>query len=120
MKCTVNKTKYNIFGYKGKQVRDNIHSKDLVKCFFEFYKNPKMGEVYNIGGGLDSNCSMLEAIDLCESISGNKLHYDYIDEPRKGDHIWYVSDITKFKKDYPNWKVTYSTESILIDIHQNI
>ena len=120
MKCTVNKTKYNIFGYKGKQVRDNIHSKDLVKCFFEFYKNPKIGEVYNIGGGLDSNCSMLEAIDLCESISGNKLHYDYIDEPRKGDHIWYVSDITKFKKDYPNWKVTYNTESILIDIHQNI
>lgn len=120
MKCAVNGKKYNIFGYKGKQVRDNIHSKDLVKCFYEFYKNPKMGEVYNIGGGLDSNCSMLEAIELCESISGNKLNYDYIDEPRKGDHIWYVSNITKFKKDYPNWNITYNIENILVDIYKNI
>lgn len=120
MKCTVNGKKYNIFGYKGKQVRDNIHSKDLVRCFYEFYKNPKMGEVYNIGGGVDSNCSMLEAIDLCESISGNKLKYNYLDEPRRGDHIWYVSDITKFKKDYPNWKITHNIETILFDIYQSL
>ena len=120
MKCTVNGTIYNIFGHKGKQVRDNIHSQDLVKCFYEFYKNPKMGEVYNIGGGVDSNCSMLEAIDVCESISGKKLNYNYIDEPRRGDHIWYVSDISKFKKDYPNWKITYNIESILFDIYQSL
>ncbi len=120
MKCTVNGSKYNIFGYKGKQVRDNIHSEDLVKCFHEFYKNPKMGEVYNIGGGTSSNCSMLEAIDLCEAISGNKLNFDYIDRPRKGDHIWYVSDISKFKKDYPDWTIRNDIESILIDIYQNI
>ncbi len=119
MKCAVYGQKYNIFGYKGKQVRDNIHSKDLVKCFHEFYENPKMGEVYNIGGGQESNCSMLEAIDLCESISGKKLNFDYIDEPRKGDHKWYVSNISKFKKDFPKWTIDYDLEKILIDIYEN-
>ena len=120
VKCVESGIKYNIFGYKGKQVRDNIHSLDLVNCFHEFYNNPKSGEVYNIGGGYDSNCSMLEAIDMAENIVSKKLRYKYVDEPRKGDHKWYISDISKFKKDYPNWKVTLNIEDIILDIYQNI
>tara|TARA_B100000902_G_scaffold59643_1_gene66747 strand:- start:28785 stop:29837 length:1053 start_codon:yes stop_codon:yes gene_type:complete len=120
MKCVVNKKTYNIFGYKGKQVRDNIHSTDLVNCFHEVYKNPKMGEVYNMGGGIYSNCSMIEAIALCEQISDKKLNYEYIDEPRKGDHQWYISDLSKFEKDYPNWKVKFGIEDILFDIYRNV
>ena len=120
VKCVESGTKYNIFGYKGKQVRDNIHSLDLVNCFNEFYNNPKSGEVYNIGGGKYSNCSMLEAIDIAENIVSKKLRYEYIDEPRKGDHKWYISDISKFKKDYPNWKISLNIEDIILDIYQNI
>ena len=120
VQCAVTGKHYNIFGYKGKQVRDNIHSLDLVNCFYEFYNNPKSGEVYNIGGGYDSNCSMLEAIDMAENIVSKKLRYKYVDEPRKGDHKWYISDISKFKKDYPNWKVTLNIEDIILDIYQNI
>ena len=119
MKCTINGKKYNIFGYKGKQVRDNIHSLDLVSCFYEFYKKPKMGEVYNIGGGSYSNCSMLEAIGICEEITDKKLNYKYIDEPRKGDHKWYISDLSKFKSDYPKWKIDFGIEDILVDIYKN-
>ena len=119
MKCVVSEKKYSIFGYKGKQVRDNIHSTDLVNCFYEFYKNPKAGEVYNIGGGLKSNCSMLEAIEISESIAQKKLNYNYIDQIRKGDHQWYVSDISKFQNDYPNWKISYGINEILEDIYQN-
>jgi|TARA_Y100000389_G_C17452434_1_gene515801 CDP-paratose 2-epimerase len=119
MKCVVLEKEYSIFGYKGKQVRDNIHSTDLVNCFYEFYKNPKAGEVYNIGGGLESNCSMLEAIEISESIAQKTLNYNYIDETRKGDHQWYVSDISKFKHDYPNWKISYGINEILEDIYQN-
>ena len=120
VKCVKSGTKYNIFGYKGKQVRDNIRSLDLVNCFYEFYNNPKSGEVYNIGGGYDSNCSMLEAIDIAENILSKKLRYKYVDEPRKGDHKWYISDISKFKKDYPNWKISLNIEDIILDIYQNI
>tara|TARA_Y100000591_G_scaffold54311_1_gene42841 strand:- start:6419 stop:7474 length:1056 start_codon:yes stop_codon:yes gene_type:complete len=120
VKCVESDTKYNIFGYKGKQVRDNIHSLDLVNCFNEFYNDPKSGEVYNIGGGNYSNCSMLEAIDIAENIVSKKLRYEYIDEPRKGDHKWYISDISKFKKDYPNWKISLNIEDIILDIYQNI
>jgi CDP-paratose 2-epimerase len=119
MKCVVNQKEYNIYGYKGKQVRDNIHSSDLVKCFDEFYNNPKSGEVYNIGGGKYSNCSMLEAIDICENIAQKKLDYNYIEEPRKGDHKWYISDLSKFKTDYPNWKMEYDITDILQDIYIN-
>ena len=105
--------KYKIFGYKGKQVRDNIHSFDLVNSFYEFYKNPKIGEVYNIGGGIYSNCSMLKAIEMCENLVGKKLDYNYVEKPRKGDHQWYISNISKFKMDYPNWKLTYGIPEIL-------
>jgi len=117
MKCTMTKTPYKIFGYKGKQVRSNIHSHDLLNAFYEFYLNPKQGEVYNIDGGRQVNCSMLEAIEICEEITGNKLEYTYIDEARIGDHQWYITDNSKFKKDFPNWKVEYDIEKILKEIH---
>ena len=110
--CLKNKS-YNIIGYKGKQVRDNIHSLDLVNCFWEFYKNPKKGEIYNIGGGTYSNCSILEAINIIEKITKLKIKIKYDNKNRIGDHIWYVSDLKKFKKDFPNWKQKYSTKKII-------
>ncbi len=113
MKCAINHQHYTIFGYKGKQVRDNIHSYDLVNMFWHFYNNPKNGEVYNAGGGRFANCSMLEAINYCEDITGNKLNYSYSDDNRIGDHIWYISDVTKFKTHYPNWDYTYNIEATL-------
>ncbi len=107
MKCTINGSHYTIFGYKGKQVRDNIHSYDLVNMFWHFYQNPKSGEVYNAGGSRYSNCSMLEAIRICEKITGNKLSFSYSDNNRIGDHIWYISDVSKFKSHFPAWNFTY-------------
>ncbi len=117
MKCISTEKKYTIFGYKGKQVRDNIHSNDLVKAFHEFHKKPKSGEVYNIGGGLESNCSMLEAIEIGEKVSGKKLNYNYSNDSRVGDHIWYVSDLSKFKGDYPDWNTTYNITSCMEEIY---
>lgn len=120
MKCTMTRTPYKIFGYKGKQVRSNIHSVDLLNAFYEFYLNPKQGEVYNMDGGRQVNCSMLEAIEICEKITGNKLEYTYVDEARTGDHQWYVTSNEKFKRDFPNWKLEYdSIEKILQDIYAN-
>jgi CDP-paratose 2-epimerase len=118
MKCTVTETHYKIFGYKGKQVRDNIHSADLIAAFHEFYKNPSSGEVYNIGGGRESNCSMLEAIELCQDITGKELNYSYTEDNRSGDHIWYISDLSKFKKEYPSWSITYDVPRILREIYE--
>ena len=103
MKCTVTGTPYRVFGYKGKQVRDNIHSADLVSAFHAFFDAPRAGEVYNIGGSRFSHCSMLEAIALCEEIAGRELAWTYEDKNRIGDHIWYVSDIGKFRRHYPAW-----------------
>jgi CDP-paratose 2-epimerase len=117
MKCTVMGKPYTIFGYKGKQVRDNIHSADLIAAFYEFYKAPGSGEIYNIGGGRESNCSMLEAIECCQKISGKELNYSYKDDNRSGDHIWYISDLSKFKQAYPNWGITYDVPQILTEIH---
>ncbi|MBE9112164.1 NAD-dependent epimerase/dehydratase family protein [Nodosilinea sp. LEGE 07298] len=116
MKCAMTETPYKIFGYKGKQVRDNIHSSDLIAAFYEFYKNPKSAEVYNIGGGRESNCSMLEAIHLCQKITGKEMQYSYVEDNRIGDHIWYISDLTKFKEHYPNWSVKYDVDAILAEI----
>jgi CDP-paratose 2-epimerase len=116
MKCAVTGEHYTIFGYKGKQVRDNIHSYDLIKMFWEFYKTPKSGEVYNAGGGRHSNCSMLEAINLCEDITGNKVNYSYSETNRIGDHIWWISDLTKFKSHYPEWEYQYGLTDILSEI----
>lgn len=113
MKCAITKKHYTIFGYKGKQVRDNIHSWDLVNLFWNFYQNPKQGEAYNVGGGRFSNCSMIEGIQICEAITGNKMNYSYTESNRIGDHIWYISDMSKFKQHYPSWNWKYSLEDIL-------
>jgi CDP-paratose 2-epimerase len=120
MKCTVTGSDYTIFGYKGKQVRDNIHSSDLVDMFGHFYQNPKKGEVYNAGGGMFANCSMIEAIKLCEDISGKKLNYKYNDQARSGDHIWYVSDVSKFERDYPGWKYKWNLHDTMVDIYNTM
>ncbi|HAZ14442.1 MAG: NAD-dependent epimerase [Bdellovibrionales bacterium GWA2_49_15] len=117
MKCAVTHTPYKIFGYKGKQVRDNIHSNDLVNAFWHFYKNPRQGEAYNMGGGRFSNCSMKEAITLCEDISGNKMQTTYLEDNRIGDHIWYISNLAKFCSHYPKWQLTKNVEQILHEIH---
>ena len=113
MKCAITKKQYTIFGYKGKQVRDNIHSWDLVNLFWHFYQNPRQGEAYNVGGGRFSNCSMLEGIKMCEEISGNKMDFVYSDTNRIGDHIWYISDMGKFKKHYPAWTWKYTIQDVL-------
>jgi CDP-paratose 2-epimerase len=117
MKCTAQGKPYKVFGYKGKQVRDNIHSADLVSAFWEFFNAPRSGEVYNIGGSRHSHCSMLEAIELCEEISGRKLDWEYVEDNRIGDHIWWVSDVRKFEQHYPGWKFQYDLRGILEEIH---
>ncbi len=117
MKCTVHGQPYRVFGYKGKQVRDNIHSCDLVSAFWEFFKAPRCAEVYNIGGGRHSNCSMLQAISACEEISGRKLPWSYVEENRIGDHIWWVSNVGKFQNHYPNWRYRYDLRTTLLEIH---
>jgi CDP-paratose 2-epimerase len=117
MKCTMTGQPYQIYGYKGKQVRDNIHSYDLVNAFYHFYQEPRIAEVYNIGGGCFSNCSMLEAIQYCEAITSKKLNWSYVESNRIGDHIWWVSDISKFKDHYPDWDLTYSVKDILTEIY---
>lgn len=118
MKCIVEKRQYRIFGYKGKQVRDNIHSNDLVEAFLAFYRNPRCGEVYNIGGSRHSNCSMLEAIRIGEEMSGNTLNFTYVEDNRIGDHIWYISDVRKFQDHYPDWSYRYNINDILAEIYQ--
>ena len=120
MICAVSDHGYRVFGYKGKQVRDNIHSFDLVEAFVEFIRAPRVGEVYNIGGSRYSNCSILEAIELCEEISGRKLKWSYEETPRIGDHIWWVSDVRKFQDHYPSWKFRYGLREILEEIHDAV
>lgn len=119
MKCAVTKKQYTIFGYKGKQVRDNIHSLDLVNAFFHFFQRPRAGEAYNIGGSRFSNCSMAEAITLCEQISGNKMSIRYSETNRIGDHIWWISDVSKFKNHFPEWSLKYNINDILADIFEH-
>ncbi|HQU86240.1 MAG TPA: NAD-dependent epimerase/dehydratase family protein [Pyrinomonadaceae bacterium] len=116
VKCIVYGKHYTIFGYKGKQVRDNIHSNDLVNCFWEFYQNPKAGAVYNIGGSRHSNCSVIEAIEIAEEFAGKKLSYSLSEQNREGDHIWWISDVRKFQNDFPNWKYEHDLRSILKEI----
>jgi CDP-paratose 2-epimerase len=118
MKCTVTGTRYTVFGYGGKQVRDNIHSADLVACFEAFRRAPRAAAVYNIGGGRQSNCSMLEAIEACERIAGRELEWELVDENRIGDHRWWISDLGEFRADYPDWELRYGIEEILREIHQ--
>ena len=119
VKSSLTKKSYSLIGYKGKQVRDNLHSFDLVNCFWEFYKKPKYGEVYNMGGGRYSNCSVLEALDIVEKLKNKKIKKKIIKKNRVGDHIWYVSNTKKFKKDYPNWKQKYNTKKIIEELIEN-
>jgi CDP-paratose 2-epimerase len=118
MKCTVTGEPYTVIGYEGKQVRDNIHSADLVAAFLAFHRDPKRAAVYNIGGGRFSNCSMLEAIDACERIAGRELEWRLGEEPRMGDHRWWISDLSEFQADYPEWAPHYGTEEILQEMHE--
>ena len=119
VKISLFEKKYSLIGYKGKQVRDNLHSHDLVNCFWEFYKKPKRGEVYNIGGGRYSNCSILEALEIVENIKKIKIKKNLIKKNRVGDHIWYISNTSKFKKDYPSWKQKYNTTKIIEELIEN-
>lgn len=118
MKCAITGDKYTVFGYQGKQVRDNIHSWDLVNMFWHFYQNPRQGEVYNAGGGRHSNCSMAEAIEMCEKITGKPMNYEYSETNRIGDHIWWISDVNKFKSHYPEWSWRYDINDILTQIYE--
>ena len=114
VKSHIKKKTYSIFGYKGKQVRDNIHSHDVVSAFNEFIKKPKKGgPVYNLGGGRNNSCSILEAINLIEHMSGIKSKYKILKSNRIGDHIWWITDNSKFKKDYPKWNMKYSLKKSL-------
>ena len=118
VKCLVTGRKYKIFGYKGKQVRDNIHSHDLVEAFHHVYIDPRRGEVYNMGGSRFANISILETIDLCEKLSGGlRLECEYVDQSRTGDHIWWISDVSKFKAHYPGWDYKYNIEDTLKEIY---
>lgn len=113
VKVTLTGGSYSVFGYKGKQVRDNIHSHDVVRAIEEFAANPRPGEVYNMGGGRENSISMLEAITRIEELTGRKLNWQYVDEARKGDHICYISNLSKFKNHYPKWKITRGIAAIL-------
>ena len=119
MKCTVAGTPYTVFGYDGKQVRDNIHSNDVVSAFEAFHRSPKVAAVYNIGGGRASNCSMREAIAACERISGRELSWSLSDEARMGDHRWWISDMADFERDFPDWSLRYDLETTLREIHDH-
>lgn len=118
MKCAATGTPYTVFGYKGKQVRDNIHSNDLIRAFDAFRQNPRPAAVYNIGGGRHSNCSMLEAIELCQEITGREMDWSYQEDNRAGDHIWWVGDLTRFQSDYPEWDLWYDVPAILKEIYE--
>lgn len=119
VKCNLEGKHYTVFGYKGKQVRDNIHSWDVARFIHAFIQNPRQGEVYNLGGGRNNSCSILEAFSLVEKITGQKMVYDYVDQNREGDHICYVSDLSKIKSHYPDWDITKSLQSIFEEICQS-
>ena len=118
MKCVVTGRPYTVFGYGGKQVRDNIHCADLVSAFMEFQKAPRAAAVYNIGGGRSSNCSMLEAIDSSERIAGRELDWTMSEDNRIGDHRWWISDLAPFMEDYPGWSQRFGIEEILTEIYE--
>jgi len=120
VKSSLKRKEYYIFGYKGKQVRDNIHSYDLTKCFWNYFKKPRIGEVYNIGGGRKSNCSIIEALDYVKLLTNKKIKKIYKKNNRIGDHIWYVSDTKKFKQHYPNWEQKYDTKKIIEELVYSI
>jgi len=116
IKCCAEGRHYRIFGYKGKQVRDNIHSLDVCRAFEAFHNHPSSGAVYNLGGGRDNSISMLEAIRLAEDVTGRKMDYEYVEDNRIGDHICYISDLAKMKNDFPGWGITKSLQNIFEEI----
>ena len=118
MKCAVTGRAYRILGYGGKQVRDNMHGRDLVRAMWEFYRKPRPGEVYNVGGGRASNCSLVEAIALCERIAGQPMKTSYVEEPRRGDHIWWISDVAKFMGHYPAWRMSSTVPDMLRELYE--
>lgn len=119
-KCALTGDAYTVFGYQGKQVRDNIHSWDLVTAFWHFVQNPRCGAVYNMGGSRHSNCSMLEAIASCERLTGRPMNWSYSEQNRTGDHIWWISDVRRFQADYPDWRYRYDLDGILSEIIEGL
>jgi len=117
VKCAVTGQPYTVFGYDGGQVRDNIHSADLIAAFDAFFQKPRSGEVFNIGGGRFSNCSMREAIELCEQMTRRRLDWRYVDQNRRGDHIWWISDLSHFESLYPEWHLRYDVPQIMSEIY---
>jgi CDP-paratose 2-epimerase len=118
IKCNVAKRTYKIFGYRGKQVRDNIHAFDVARFIHAFYERPRCGEVYNIGGGRQNSISILEAFDRVAALSGSKMQYEYLEESRAGDHICYISNLSKMKHHYPAWQITKSLDDIFLELHR--
>jgi CDP-paratose 2-epimerase len=118
MQCTMSGTPYRVFGYKGKQVRDAIHSSDLINCFEQVYRAPRSAEVYNIGGGRFSNCSVREAIAMCEDITGKQLDHTYVEDNRIGDHIWWIGSNARFEEHYPAWTLKYNVRMILEEMFE--
>jgi CDP-paratose 2-epimerase len=118
VKCAVAGEPYTVFGYKGKQVRDNLHAADLAEGFYQFYLKPRSGEVYNLGGSRENSCSVLEAVTLCEGLTGRRLHTSYVEQNRAGDHIWYISDVRKFSGHYPDWTIRFDLRTIIEQIVQ--
>lgn len=118
VKCAIEGKKYRIFGYKGKQVRDQIHSRDVISCFERFIESPKKGEVYNLGGGKENSASILETIEKIKKLTGYELEFEYVDQNRIGDHICYYTDMSKFKSDYPGWNTTVSLDDIILEIYE--
>lgn len=116
VKCSVQGRKYTVYGYKGKQVRDNIHSSDLVNAFWHFYQNPRIGEVYNIGGSRQNNCSVLEATQIVRDFTGKEFECEITNSARIGDHIWWISDVRKFQNHYPKWNFKYGIRDIIKEI----
>jgi CDP-paratose 2-epimerase len=120
MRCALGAKPYTVYGYGGKQVRDNIHSHDLVTAFEHFLRAPRCGEVYNIGGSRHSHCSLLEAVAVCERLVGRPMELRFDPTPRRGDHAWYVSDVRKFRRHYPEWDYAYSGEEIFAELHEGL
>ena len=116
MRCNLGGRKYYVYGYKGKQVRDNIHSLDVARFIHAFIQNPRSGEVYNIGGGKENSCSIIEAFEISEELTGKKMNWEYVDKNRVGDHVCYYSDLSKARKHYPEWNITVCLEEIFVQI----
>jgi len=119
VKCNVTGKRYTVYGYKGKQVRDNIHSLDVARFAHAFIEKPRSGETYNLGGGRNNSCSILEAFALAEAVSGKKMQYDYVDQNRAGDHVCYISNLEKMRRHYPGWDLTKSLADIFEEIHRS-